>query len=318
MVAVSFFLAPSVSHAQNISKTDPSKAGTITVDGKVTNVTPDKFVNGGSTAVNQFAKFELDKGNIANLQLEQANTLVNFVDSKANINGIVNAVKENKIGGNLYFLSPNGIAVGADGVINAGKVGMIVPNQQVYDYLMTADTLSDELLSQNEIIDNIPLTNDGSIVVEGTINAPGGITLAAQNVNIKSGAKLINTDTIDYSNLVNISDTGVEVSAGLDSDLTLTADSNGGIYISARVDESTVNSRINITDVIGMGFDKLEDPSIASLTVGKDAQITSDSDVTLSSTVNVSRSSDQKNSSSFFSSNMPKLQPTSRIGAKAK
>ena len=146
MVAVaSLFVTSSVAHAQNITKANAANAGTITVDGNVTNVLPDKFVNDGNTAINQFAKFQLDKGNIANLQLEKAGTLVNFIDSKANINGIVNAVKDNKIGGNLYFLSPQGIAVGADGVINAGKVGMIVPHKEIYDILMQQDALSDEL-----------------------------------------------------------------------------------------------------------------------------------------------------------------------------
>ena len=136
LAAVSLVFTPSAIHAQNITKTDPSKAGTITVDGRVTNITPDRTVNGGKTAINQFAHFELDKGNIANLHLEKAGTLVNFVDSKASINGIVNAVKDNKIGGNLYFLSPNGIAVGASGVINAGQVGLITPHKDYYEEML--------------------------------------------------------------------------------------------------------------------------------------------------------------------------------------
>lgn len=293
MAAASLFFTSSPTHAQNITKTDASKAGTITVDGNVTNVLPDRFVNGGNTAVNQFAKFQLDKGNIANLQLEQAGTFVNFVDSKASINGIVNAVKDNKIGGNLYFLSPQGIAVGPEGVVNAGKVGMLVPHKEMYDLLLKQDRLSDEILSNREdFINQIALTPDGSIVVEGSINAPGGITLTAQNVNIASDAKLLNTNTIDFSNLVNTVDAeGVAVSAGLDSDLKLKADENGGIYISARVDDSTISSKAGITDIIGFGIDKLEDPTIASLIVDKGAEITSDADVTLKSTVTSNRTS---------------------------
>ena len=292
LAAASLFVTTSVSHAQNITKADAAKAGTITVNGNVTNITPDKIVNGGNTAINQFAKFELDRGNIANLQLDRAGTLVNFVDSKVNINGIVNAVKDNKIGGNLYFLSPNGIAVGATGVINAGKVGMIVPHKQVYDYLLQQqDAFSDELFSDKTVVDRIALNTDGSIVVAGSINAPGGIALTAQNVKIESGAKLLNTNTIDFSNLVNtVNVEGVEVSSGLDSNLTLTADKNGGIYLSARVDDNTINTKIGITDAIGFGIDKVEDPLTASITVGKDAEIISDVDVNLSSTVTANRS----------------------------
>lgn len=172
LAAASLFVTSSAAHAQNVTKTDASKAGTITVDGNVTNILPDRFVNDGNTAINQFAKFELDKGNIANLQLERAGTLVNFVDSRASINGIVNAVKDNKIGGNMYFLSPKGIAVGADGVINAGKVGMIVTNQNDYNFLLKQDELSDEILSSQSLINAVALNPEGSIVVEGSINAP--------------------------------------------------------------------------------------------------------------------------------------------------
>ena len=188
MLAVaSLFVTPSVIQAQNITKTDATKSGTITVDGNITNVLPDRTVNGGKTAINQFANFELDSGNIANLHFEKAGTLVNFVDSKASINGIVNAVKDNKIGGNLYFLSPNGIAVGASSVINAGKVGMIVPNEKFYNSMLKMDNLSDSTFTQ-EKINQIALNGDGSIVIEGSINAPSGITLAAQNVKIEPGA----------------------------------------------------------------------------------------------------------------------------------
>ena len=288
LAAASLFITPSVVQAQNIAKADASKAGTITVDGKVTNVLPDRTVNGGNTAINQFANFELDSGNIANLQFEKASTLVNFVDSKASINRIVNAVKDNKIGGNLYFLSPNGIAVGASGVINAGKVGLIVPHQDSYDKMLKADNLSDSDFTQKKI-NQIPLNSDGSIVVEGNINAPNGITLAAQNVKIESGAKLINTNTIDFSSLVNTVE-GVENSLGLDSDLVLKADKNGGIYITARVDNTTVEDNVSFSDMIGFGVEKLDEPLTASITVGNGAEIISDSDVTLSSTAVADRS----------------------------
>lgn len=103
VAAASLFVTSSVAHAQNITKANAANAGTITVDGNVTNVTPDRTVNGGNTAINQFAKFELDKGNIANLQLENAGTLVNFIDSKASINGIVNASRITKSAATFTF-----------------------------------------------------------------------------------------------------------------------------------------------------------------------------------------------------------------------
>ena len=107
---------------------------------------------------------------------------------------------------------------------------------------------------------------------------------------IEPGAKLLNTNKIDFSNLVNTVDVeGVEVSAGLDSNLTLTTDENGGIYISARIDDNAITSSTNIGDIIGFNFGKVEPPFVASISVGKDAEITSDSDVTLSSIITVDR-----------------------------
>ena len=276
LAAVSLVFTPSAIHAQNITKTDPSKAGTITVEGKVTNITPDRTVNGGKTAINQFSKFQLDSGNIANLHLQKANTLVNFVDSKASINGIVNAVKDNKIGGNLYFLSPNGIAVGKSGVINAGQVGLIVPTKNSYNDLLKSNSLSESTFSQDNI-NQIPLNNNASIVVEGKLHAPGGITLAAPNIKIEQGAELINTNSIDFSNLVNIDE---DVSAGLDEDLVLKADDNGGIYLTARIDDKAIDANTN----------SFNETFTASINIGKGAKLISDSDVTLSSTVTANRS----------------------------
>lgn len=103
VVAASLFVTPSVVYGQNIAKTDAAKANTITVNGNVIAIMPDRFVNGDKTAINQFAHFDLDKGNIANLHLDKANTLVNFVDTKANINGIVNAVKDNQLAAIFTF-----------------------------------------------------------------------------------------------------------------------------------------------------------------------------------------------------------------------
>ncbi len=298
LAAASLFFTPSTTQAQNITKTNPSKAGTITVDGKVTNITPDRTVNGGKTAINQFAKFELDSGNIANLHLQKANTLVNFVDSKASINGIVNAVKDNKIGGNLYFLSPNGIAVGSSGVINAGQVGLIVPTKNSYKEMLKMDNLSDSTFSQ-ENLNQIPLNYDGSIAIEGSINAPSGITLAAQDIKIESGAKLLNTSKIDFSNLVNVVDSsGEEVSAGLDSDLVLKADNNGGVYITARVDDTTIEENTSSSAILNFS-----ETFTASINVGKGAEIISDSDVTLSSTVNANCNT-EATSSLYFNSKL--------------
>lgn len=104
--------------------------------GNVTTVTTSTIV-GGKTAVNSLIKYTVDKGNIVNMHFGDkassgnADNLVNLVNEKIDINGTVNAIQNNKIGGNMYFLSSQGIAVGADGVINAGSLYMMTPTSTV-------------------------------------------------------------------------------------------------------------------------------------------------------------------------------------------
>ena len=92
----------------------------------------------GDLAISRYQKFNLTAGDIANLFFRKnggadVSTLANFVNAKIDINGTVNAIRGGKIGGHLLFLSPNGIAVGASGVINAGQFTGIVPAKIDFD-----------------------------------------------------------------------------------------------------------------------------------------------------------------------------------------
>ncbi|MBO5651314.1 MAG: leukotoxin LktA family filamentous adhesin, partial [Selenomonas sp.] len=123
---------PSLAAAQDIEKVSGAK-----FNDTVNNIYADKMVN--SVAVNAFKNFKLDAGNIANMHMgtapgsTNASSLVNFVNNQASISGTVNAVKNGGIGGNLYFLSPNGVVVGSSGVINAGSVHLMAPSQSQYN-----------------------------------------------------------------------------------------------------------------------------------------------------------------------------------------
>ncbi|MBQ6913731.1 MAG: leukotoxin LktA family filamentous adhesin, partial [Acidaminococcaceae bacterium] len=98
-----------------------------------------KITNG--PGVNQFDKFSLASGNIANMHFRTksggltADSLVNLVKSRIDIHGTVNAVKNNRIDGNLYFVSPDGMTVGSTGVINAGRFVALAPTQSYFDNL---------------------------------------------------------------------------------------------------------------------------------------------------------------------------------------
>ena len=73
-------------------------------------------------ALNKFEDFGIKQHDVANLHMEKANHQINVVKNKIDIDGVVNAIKDNKIGGDVYFFSNAGIAVGSHGVFNVGRL----------------------------------------------------------------------------------------------------------------------------------------------------------------------------------------------------
>lgn len=114
----------------------------------------------GDVGFKQFKDFILGKGDVANFIYQwmqktgqikpdgtiqwdtkqgDINTFINLVDGQVNINGIVNALQSVggglKNDGNLVFISPQGMVVGASGVLNVGSLSVITPNQSGYNTL---------------------------------------------------------------------------------------------------------------------------------------------------------------------------------------
>ncbi|BAL84794.1 putative Fusobacterium necrophorum leukotoxin lktA like protein (plasmid) [Selenomonas ruminantium subsp. lactilytica TAM6421] len=237
---------PSLAEAQNIEKVNGTK-----YNDTVNHIYADKMVN--STAVNAFKSFKLDAGNIANMHMgtapgsTNASSLVNFVNNQASISGTVNAVKNGGIGGNLYFLSPNGVVVGSTGVINAGSVHLMAPSQSEYNAMVGDSGVNDTAFSQrwSSIQDGtIPLNAAGTITVSGQIHAVDGISAHAGKIEIKNSANIINNDSVDFSSLVNVSDT---VKAGLTSNLQLQKSGDSGAIKLAAVGDNS--AQWDVTDV---------------------------------------------------------------------
>ncbi len=236
---------PSWAAAQNIEKVNGEK-----FNNQVNQIYADKLVN--STAVNAFKNFELDAGRIANMHMgtaanpNAAGSLVNFVNNQVSISGTVNAVKNGGIGGNLYFLSPNGVVVSSSGIINAGSVHLLAPSQSEYNAMVGSSGVNDTGFSQrwSKIQDgSIPLNADATIAVSGKISAVDGIGIHAGSVNIKTGAALTSSDALDFADLVNVSG----ASAGLDGNLKLQkANKSGKIVLAAKADSGTTSDWTNI------------------------------------------------------------------------
>lgn len=85
---------------------------TVNVNGHVYDVTTSTV--SGKNAFNSFSNFDVYKGTTVNLYLPGSTlNLINLVrDGKTNIDGILNSIKNGKIGGNVFILNPHGIAIG--------------------------------------------------------------------------------------------------------------------------------------------------------------------------------------------------------------
>ena len=217
---------------------------TVTADqaGKVLNVTTSKYVNDGKTGINKFSKFTVTADQIANLQFGSGEQLLNLVNAQIEIDGVVNAVKNNKIGGDLYFVSPVGMVVGTTGVINAGSLTTTITTQDQFNTwsnLANGDqptTFNDAFLRNLRTGDGVPINPAGVITVKGSINAGNSLALLAGSVQITSGARLT-TGVTNFQDLVNIrgADGQVTTSANLEQDLAFENDpETGDVLLFAR------------------------------------------------------------------------------------
>ncbi len=200
----------------------------------------------GDNAFNHFTEFGLDANQIANMHFnvkngteKDASNLFNFVDSQVRVDGTINAIKDNKIGGNLYFISASGMIVGESGVINAGSFYAVTPSVTEYATLSSTNLLSHDQV-ENIRTGNIQLNPEGTITVKGKINVTNNIGLHAGTINIgiipKEGESAAATTKIilesgvtDFSSLVNITNAENNIITNSGLVINETADSDGNI-----------------------------------------------------------------------------------------
>ena len=232
VTAMGFVLQPVAAMAQTVINPVKGGASVDKVNDHVTNVWAGTVVN--DVALNVFKQFDVGANDIANMYFKEkdgnveASNLVNMVGSRININGTVNAIHNKKIGGNLYFLSSDGIAVGAGGVVNAGTLTLMTPSDRFMKTAMAAagtdGVLNDatnavinifddnykvdvDTFKNSYLINNwnkfqkmeIAMNKSGTITVNGTINTIDGIRMKAAHINIgkelDSNGKIIKNAT---------------------------------------------------------------------------------------------------------------------------
>lgn len=289
VTAAGFIMQPFTAFAGEIIK----PGGTNLINDKVADIWADKVV--GNAAVNVFDKFNLSANEIANMYFktqqgsEWKDNLVNFVNSRIDINGTVNAVKDNKIGGNLFFLSKDGMAVGKSGVINTGSLYVMTPTP---DFMEAVQTVGTEAPAEDAnkylgYITNItdptkanaweiiPVNTSGTITVLGKVNATNEVQMRAAKIGVGKNVSgelkddegtvimeanaankeaYIKTGITNFADIVNIKNadgTASITESGLTGDLQATQTGNGDIVLSAYVDASNDKNEIEKLPVIG-------------------------------------------------------------------
>ncbi len=250
----------------------------ISTSGNVADITTGKIVADGKIGVNRFAEFAVAQNHIVNLKLPgSAGNLLNFVETGIEVNGTVNSVVGNAVGGNLFFVTPQGMTVGKTGVINAGSLTAVVTTQDAFkewteESMGTLPNVTTKLLDKMQT-GEVPINPAGVITVEGSINAGNRIVLAASKIDVGKDARISNVHAAgdDFSKLVNITDeSGTIVTAsGVDGGLVLeeASDGSGDILLLARSDGSvqTINPTVNAEISVAGSITSREDADVRAL-----------------------------------------------------
>lgn len=207
----------------DVTVADQKKYGhTVTVNniansGKQYDITNQQVKDGN--ALNKFDKFGIEQHDVANLHMGEANHQINVVKNKIDIDGVVNAIKDNKIGGDVYFFSNAGIAVGSHGVFNVGRLTLgtnTAVGDALYDGYYFVPSQSgpvqvnfdrDKDFYQKSPAERARLLNDGSlwggntagdagISFAGKINAKDSVVIASAKSTISQTDGVIQTGAV--------------------------------------------------------------------------------------------------------------------------
>ena len=282
VTAIGFVMQPVAALASTITRTDGGP--NVSFNNGVADVFAGKVV--GDVAINKFAVFQLDANNIANMYFGEnkdgkVGNLVNFVDSRIDINGTVNAIQNEKIGGNLFFFSSDGMAVGKSGVINAGALYVATPTRTKFDeYKQFAAQDKFDTIIKDEGFAQIPINASGTISVLGQVNAVNAVNLRAAKIgvgknvsgetfdSVAAGATAtgasIRTGVVDFKDIVNIGKVKSDLTGNA---LKATKDGSGDIVLAA---SNNYNDNYSMLD----DFSKIAGAKVeAELSVANGAEV---------------------------------------------
>ena len=220
----------------------------------VFNIKPGAVIPGTDIGYTKYENFNLSKGDIANLiykyGTDNIETFINLVDNKININGVLNTVRDGQFyNGHAIFVSPNGMVVGASGVLNVGSLGVYTPDNVTYqNYKNNPRADLNELKSTNS---GKEITINGKVFAANNVELQGGQITVGKNAGVFAGVNeakiannLTNADAL-FNQLVNTDNlkTGNEFTSN-----------NGQIKITSNRNDASNTAGINIAgDVINYG-----------------------------------------------------------------
>ena len=275
---------------------------TLANGGKQYDITNQQVNNGN--ALNKFTDFALTQHDVANLHMGEANHQINVVKNKIDIDGVVNAIKDNKIGGDVYFFSNAGIAVGANGVFNVGR--LTLGTNAAYGEALYHGKMNEHLAlpaaSQAKAV-----SGGSDITLQGKVYAQSDVVLGAGSVNVKGGEIRTHRNNADtyadkkaaeaYRNqLVNVSPSATVATALGNGDIALAAvgassvakpfETKGAIvinqaYIDAAGGDTSISASAerNGGNLMGSQASATVDISNATIIQGKDVTISAETKV---------------------------------------
>lgn len=148
----------------------------------------------GTMGFKHYNNFNLSQGDVANLifALKNGNIsldrFVNLVDTQIIINGLLNTIKDGGIGGHAIFVSPQGMVVGASGVLNVGALTAIAPTANAYNKFILDSAISSGFNQGYDYENNLAILKasdmGANIDINGKIISRGDVNLYAKQINI--------------------------------------------------------------------------------------------------------------------------------------
>lgn len=178
----------------DVNVADPAHTGTVNKTpfaGGIQYDITNQQVNNRS-ALNKFTDFGIGQKDVANLQLgSSVDRQINLVQNRINIDGVVNAIKDDKIGGDVYFFSNAGIAVGANGVFNVGR--LTLGTNAAYGEALYNGGM-EKHLAQSAAAQAKAVSGGSDITLQGKVYAQSDVIVGAGDVSLNGATVRTHVD----------------------------------------------------------------------------------------------------------------------------